>query len=129
MSIQIPLSLLAAFSADRRVYQAFEHYIAPGAGRTLLVPVTMAYSGPATDPLVKPFVAGCPVPIEEISALLDTPQRSPADLHQRDPLWRVLSSIAEDGWIYDFIPMMPGQRQRVLRVTHPNGIRYGEVVR
>lgn len=123
MTSQLPLSLLAAFSADGRVYRAFDHYIAAGAGRLLLVPAALAYGDRAA------VVAGCPVPVEDMSVLLDAPQELPAQLKDRDPLLRFLRSFAESGWRYDYVPMMPGQRRRVLRVMNDNGIRYAEVVR
>lgn len=133
---QIPLSLLAGFSSDSRVYSAFGHYIAPGTGRVLLVPTSMAYRGH----IEAAVVPGCPVPVNEISALLDTPAvlqttelaKSAAAwpvLAKVVAAWQVLAAIAEEGWQVDFIPMMPGHRHRVLRVTHDNGVRYGEVMR
>ena len=126
MADQIPLSLLAMFSADGRVYSAFGHYIAPSIGRVLLGPTSMAYKG-FLDAEVVP---GCPVPVGEISALLDTPADVPlAALAGETEAWRMLAAIAHDGWKVDYIPMMPGQKSRVLRVMHDNGVRFGEVVR
>jgi len=120
----LPLSLLASFSADGRVYRAFEHYIAAGNGRLLLVPAVLVY-GDRTA-----VVSGCPVPVEEISALLDAPQdMPPALLTDMHPLFRRLMTFGEGCWRYDFVPLMTGQRRRVLRVMNENGIRYAEVVR
>lgn len=120
---QLPLSLIASVSADGRVYRAFDHYIAAGAGWLLLVPAALAY-GDRTA-----VVAGCPVPVEEMSMLLDASQELPAQLQGRDPMLLFLRCFAESGWRYDYVPMMLGYHRRVLRVTNENGIRYAEVVR
>lgn len=131
----VPLSLLANFSADGRVYQAFERYIAPATGRILMVPSALVYvmeGGWARNGISPPFgsavVPGCPVPVEEIAALLDTPPVRPVRVDPASMLWQLLAAMAESDWVQDTIALSPGSRRRVLRVRHPCGIVYGEVM-
>lgn len=123
MNAQIPLSSIARFSSDGRVFMAFGHYIAAGNGYLLLVPVDAAYKSPQIE-----VTAGCPVPLEEVAALLDEPQHARFALKQGDALAQHLCALWPDGWRYDLVPLMPGAWRRVLRAVNENGIRYAEVL-
>jgi hypothetical protein len=120
---QLPLSLIARCGGGR-VFEAFKHYIVAGDGYLLLVPIAIVSQDQSIE-----VTPGCPVPVEEVSALLDEPLAHPRELAQDDPLRHRLSALWPDGWRYDLIPVMPRAWRKVLRAVNENGIRYAEVVR
>ncbi len=61
---ELSLSAIAAFSASVRLHRAFGHLVAAAAGSLLCVPLPLA----AGD--LRAVVDGCPVPWEEVWALL-----------------------------------------------------------
>jgi hypothetical protein len=122
MNDKLPLSIIARFSADGRVYSAFGYYIAAGHGYVLLVPVGAAYEDCAID-----VVQGSPVPVEEISALINEPLYRQHELGHEFKLWPMFAVLCDSGWHYDMVPIMPGAWRAVLRATNENGIRYAEV--
>lgn len=122
MTSPLRLSLLAAFSADGRVYRAFGHYIAAANGRLLLVPVPLVCRDQSE------IVPGCPVSVEELSAILDAPGNKALPLAADTQLYRRLEPFAPAGWHCDRLALMPNDRWRVLRAVNDNGIRYAEVL-
>jgi hypothetical protein len=123
MNDHLPLSLIARFSSDGRLYQAFGYYIAAGHGYVLLVPVGVGY-----DDGVFAVTQGSPVPVEEISALINEPLYRQHELGPGHPLWALFAALCDTGWYYDLVPIMPGASRVVLRAVNQNGIRYAEVV-
>lgn len=118
----IPVSSIAPFSADGRLYHAFCHFVAAACGELLLVP----------DGGVTPWgvVPGCPVPVEEVAAVLDQPLCDPVAVDVRaSPEFCRLAAIAADGWLLDRISVLPGMREprSILRLTHPCGARHAMV--
>lgn len=127
-NITIPINLLALFSADRQVYRAFGYLIAARMGTLLLVPPHLALGDLAK------VQDGCPVPSEEVYAVLEYPPVHPltnpaawpvANDHVQqleylglDPAECVMDTIA---------PMVRGE-ERVLRLVHPCGVRYAVVM-
>lgn len=118
----VPLALLARLSADGRVYLAMHHYLAAGVGRVLALPQRLA----ARDGT--PIVPGCPVPIEELVAMLATIDDAQPWIVTEDPDRSYLALFAEEGWSQDWIRIDPAAcGPRLLRFTHPLGIRCAEV--
>lgn len=122
MTDPIPLSLIARCSGGR-VFKAFEHYIVAGNGYLILVPIAIV-----SQDLSIEVTPGCPVPVEEVSALLDEPLAHPRALPPGDLMWNRLSMLCTDGWRYDLVPIMPRAWRKVRRAVNDNGIRYAEVV-
>ena len=121
--IEVSVSAIAAFAADRRVCRAFGHLIAAAPDALLLVPI-----GWTTGDL-RAVVDGCPVPWEEVWAVIDAPPGSVAPV-QPDNLCRdmpALARITPYGWISDVIPPFAAGRPAALRLTHATGIRYAKV--
>jgi hypothetical protein len=115
-----PLALLARLSADGRVYRAMGHYLAAGIGRVLAVPAHLA----AHDDT--PVVRGCPVPIEELLAMLAALDAPRPWVVTEDPDRSFLALFCEEEWSQDWIAIGPGDDKRLLRLAHPLGIRYAE---
>lgn len=121
--LSVPLPLLAAVSGDGRVWRAFDHLIAAGAGRLLCVPLHLA-RGELTG-----VVDGCPVPWEEALVVIDAPFAAhplapacPAD----PPLLQALRLAVPWGWGQDWIRFGRGTSP-VRRIGHESGLRYAVV--
>lgn len=127
IDVSIPFNVLTLFSADRKVYRAFGHLIAARMGTLLLVPDGMVVGelGAVLD--------GCPVPAEEVYAVLEYPNDHPLQLeavlgtndhvHQLEYLGLDPADCAMD----TIAPMTLGQ-EKVLRLVHPCGVRYAVVI-
>lgn len=122
MNDQISLSLIARCGGGR-VFEAFKHYIVAGNGYLIMVPVEIV-----SQDLSIEVTPGCPVPVEEISALLDEPQEFRYAVKPGDALAHRLCALWPDGWRYDLVPIMPRAWRKVLRAVNENGIRYAEVI-
>lgn len=110
---------VARFAADGRVWRAFDHLLALGAGGLLLVPVGLG------DGDLRCVTDGCPVPWPEVWAVLDAPpaaprQVSPARLAALSPL--AAASFAPYGWVSEVVPAV-GAVPTMLRLTAPDGVR------
>ena len=118
----LPLALLGRLSADGRVYRAMDHYLAAGVGRVLALPVRLGARDGTT------IVPGCPVPIEELVAMLAAVYQAQPWIVVEDPDRSYLALFAEEGWSQDWICVDPRAcGSRLLRLTHPLGVRYAEV--
>lgn len=104
---------------DYRVWRAFDHLIAQGAG-LLLVPVGLA-DGDLTG-----VVDRCPVPWHEVWAALDTPPANPQPVSP-ERLRRIAPAVALHldpfGWVRDVVPAA-GSTPTLARLTGPQGVRY-----
>ncbi len=127
-NVAIPFGLLSLFSADRQVYRAFGHLIAARMGTLLLVPDRLV-----VGELNGAVLEGCPVPHEEVYAVLEYPTAKPLDpetqigtndhVHQLE----YLGLDPADCDIDAIAPMVRG-REKVLRLVHPCGVRYAVVM-
>lgn len=116
----IHIHTITAFAHDRRVWRAFDHLLAAGRGRLLLVPVGLA------DGILTGVVDGCPVPWEEVWAVLDAAPQSPAPMSP-DRLARVAPQVATRfspfGWVRDVVAAR-ATVPTLTRLTGPDGVRY-----
>lgn len=122
-----PLSVIAAFSLDGRVFRAFDHLIAAGVGELLFVPVHLAEGD------LRGVVDGCPVPWGEVWAVLDTPLSKGASLDGEalEWNWPRLYQICNRGWQIDQIGLgnSRGERKSLDRLTHVSGLRFVQIRR
>lgn len=122
-----PIERLRLFSVDGNVYRAFDHLIAARMGMLLLVPQHLAVG--SRDAVMD----GCPVPHEEIFAVLEYPP-NPSPL----PFIRggVDDYVQQIGYLgidpgaceMDYITPMVNGKAKVLRLVHPSGVRYAVVM-
>lgn len=122
----IPIERIRLFSADGQLYRAFGHLIAARMGTLLLVPDGMVFGEMGA------VLEGCPVPAEEVYAVLEYTTKHPLQLervlgtndhlHQLEYLGLNPSDCAMD----TIAPMTLG-REKVLRLVHPCGVRYAVV--
>lgn len=115
----INVATVARFSIDGRVWRAFDHLLATGPGRLLLVPVGLA-DGDLTG-----VTDGCPVPWPEVWAVLDAPTTqaqpvTPEALAKMVPL--VAAWLAPFGWARDVVPAR-ATVPTMTRLTAPDGVR------
>jgi hypothetical protein len=129
-----PIDRLRLFSADGQVYRAFDHLIAARMGTLLLVPLHLV-TGPFHLPSGKPaLVDGCPVPWEEVHAVLKYPATSPiapadATLAEFNYLQRFAAlGLSPAACEMDHIAPMVNGEEKVLRLVHPCGVRYAVAV-
>lgn len=121
---EVPLAAVAAFAADGRVWRAYGHLIAAGAGTLLAVPLT------AVGGDLRGVVDGCPVPWEEVLALLDAPVRDAQPVLPDSTLFGkapAVLAITPFDWISDVISPFHGGRTSAVRLIHASGIRYAHV--
>lgn len=123
-----PIERLRLFSADGQVYRAYDHLIAARRGALLLVPQLMVV-GRLID-----VVGGCPVPWEEVHAVLQYPNNSPIrELRSLMPEVGYINRLGYLGFdLSEFdmdriAPMVNGE-EKVLRLVHPSGVRYAVVM-
>ncbi|MCE5180503.1 MAG: hypothetical protein LLG15_01755 [Betaproteobacteria bacterium] len=115
-------SALVPFSADGIIYRAFGHLIAARNGTVLLAPIH-AVQGRLTE-----VVDGCPVPWEEVDAILDAPFSTALAFDFSDgsgygPALRQLARLAEVGW--DMAPLLlRPESSTVWAFRHESGLRY-----
>ncbi len=114
----INVSTVARFASNHKVWRAFDHLLAAGAGSLLLVPVGLAEGDLTT------VVDGCPVPWPEVWAVLDAPavRSEPLceqALYRCAPLAAV--SFAPFGWVRDVVPAR-ATVPTITRLTAPDGV-------
>lgn len=119
-----PIERLRLFATDGVVSRAFHHLIAARMGTLLLVPLHLV-TGRCDQ-----VVDGCPVPWEEVHAVLEYPVINPLT---RPAAWNVDDHVQQLEYlgidpaecVMDHIsPMVNGDPDKVLRLTHPSGVRY-----
>lgn len=124
----IHIDQLRQFSADGQVYRAFGHLIAARMGSLLLVPL------PLVEGRLDQVLDGCPVSWEEVFAVLEYPARhpltNPAQWHGADSAVRAFTRLGLDltGCVLDHITPMVQGKETTLRLTHPCGVRFAEVM-
>lgn len=116
----IPLSTIARFSHDGRVFRSFGHLLAVRNGSLLAVPFGLATGD------FSAVVDGCPVPWTEVFAAIDTPLAThtarlltPEQLASEAPL--VAALFSPYGWSQDSISTGHGLGP-VPRVSSPDGV-------
>lgn len=126
LKLEVSVSAVAAFSRDGRVFRAFGHLMAAGAGSLLCVPLALAGGN------LRHTLDVCPVPWEEVVAVLYEPAHEPAPLTWEAMAveFPLLAQIAPEPWRSDWLDMhggLSGSCRRVLRLVHDSGIRYAMV--
>ena len=119
-----PIDRIRLFSADGQVYRAFEHLVAASMGTLLLVPERLVVGEHGA------IQEGCPVPAEEVYAVLHYPSYKPVLLTTLKGPLQVLQGLGIDPADCDIdriSPMVMG-REKVLRLVHPCGLRYAVVM-
>lgn len=124
------IDILSLFSADRQVYRAFDHLVAARLGTLLLVPPRLVVGTMAA------VVDGCPVPWEEVHAVLEYQPSNRMSRKDWNGLTTWTDEIAQLEYLgidpasceMDYIsPMVKGE-DKVLRLVHPSGVRYAVVM-
>lgn len=116
----IHVRTIAQFAGDGRVWRAFDHLLAAGPGRLLLVPVGLA------DGSLSAVTDGCPVPWPEVWAVLDAPLReeapalAPERLAALAPL--AAAHLTPYGWVRDVVPAAAAV-PTLTRLISPDGVR------
>lgn len=116
---------LRLFSADGQAYRAFDHLIAARMGTLLLVPLHLVVG--QRDALIE----ACPVPHEEVFAVLEYPTTRPLTDHDAiDDRVQQLEYLCLDPGACekDYITPMVNGTAQVLRLVHPCGVRYAVVM-
>ena len=124
------INTLSLFSADRQVYRAFDHLVAARSGTLLLVPPRLVVGDLAE------VVVGCPVPHEEVYAVLEYKTRDRMIHKQWNGLTKWIDKIAQLECLgidpgaceMDHITPMVNGEAKVLRLVHPSGVRYAVVM-
>ena len=115
----IHVPTVSRFAADGRVWRSFDHLMAAGPGRLLLVPVGLA------DGDMTRVTDGCPVPWPEVWAVLDAPQTRPCAVPP-DRLAALVplaaAHLAPYGWVRDVVPA-GATVPTITRLTAPDGVR------
>jgi hypothetical protein len=121
-TLSIHIDHLRQFSADGQVYRAFHSLIVARMGALLLVPMHLVTGR------IDTVVDGCPVPWEEVYAVLEYPVR-PQMGEVRGELFKRLQMLAQVGidpadCDMDHISPMVMGRESVLRLVHSSGVRF-----
>lgn len=120
MSAEVHVSTLAAFSASRQVFRVYGHLLAVADGALVLVPLALV----AGD--CRGVLDGCPVPWEEVLAVLEAPALNPEPLPPgvfAAPLVGLTQGEFSTGWARDHIrPFFSGKRLAT-RWSHVSGVR------
>lgn len=121
----IPVSVIAAFSLDGHVFRAFDHLVAAGVGELLFVPQALAQGD------LRGVVDRCPVPWDEVWAVLDTPLEASAAIDTEAMAWNWprLYQMCRGGWQLDRIGLggSAGERKALDRLTHVSGVRFAQI--
>lgn len=124
----IHIDRIRLFSANGEVYRAFHQLVAARVGTLLIVPLHLVigrYDG---------VVDGCPVPWEEVYAVLEYPATHPLrnseHCYGRNDHMQQLQylGIDPDSCKMDHIAPMVNGMEKVMRLVHPCGVRYAAVV-
>jgi len=121
-----PIERLRLFSANGQVYRAFHHLLAARMGSLLMVPLHLVLG--RCDAVID----GCPVPWEEVHAVLDYPAVNPLTNPAK---WDIDDHVAQFGYlgiapaecVLDYITPMVGGEEKVLRSPN-NELVVGEQV-
>lgn len=122
-----PIERVRLFAAEGAIYRAFHHLIAARMGTLLLVPLHLVTG--RCDAVVD----GCPVPWEEVHAVLEYPPIHPLT----NPInWNVDDHVQQLEYLgidpaeceMDHITPMVNGEEKVLRLVHPCGVRYAVVM-
>lgn len=129
------IDLLRTFSADGNIYRAFGHLVSSRMGTLLLVPFHLVI-GRCDD-----VVDGCPVPWEEVFAVLEYPVNLLTDLLEIEIAYSVLTDpkffpvlselfpvVYAHEWEMDHITPMVNGTEKVFRFVHSCGVRYAVVM-
>jgi len=121
----IHIDRIRLFSGNGEVYRAFHHLVAARVGTLLMVPLHLVVG--RCDGVVD----GCPVPWEEVYAVMEYPAVHPLSNPSRwvggnDHIQQLgyLGLNPEDCQLDHISPMANGNPDKVLRLTHPSGVRY-----
>lgn len=115
---------LKLFATDGQLYRAFDHLIAARMGTLLLVPFHLVVG--RCDEVLD----GCPVPWEDVFAVLEYPRRHVYTALIQDDLVEQLEHLGIDvaACERDTITPMVNGPEKVLRLVHPCGVRYAVVM-
>lgn len=116
------ISALIPFSADGIIYRAFGHLLAARAGSVLLAPIH-AVQGRLTE-----VVDGCPVPWEEVDAVLAAPFSQALAFGFDDGCGygaavRQMARLSVAGWDVEPLRLRP-ESSAVWAFRHESGLRY-----
>lgn len=119
--MNLHIDALRKFSANGQVYRSYGHAIAARHGEILLVPLHLVQGR------FNHLVDGCPVPWEEVVAVLEAAGYQPDPQHT-DP--RLLQSYKQavgqqpEDLLIELISLHEGHQQHVIRISHPSGVKY-----
>ena len=124
-----PIERVRLFSADGLVYRAFWHLVAARVGSLLCVPFHLVTG---RCDAVQDY---CPVPWEEVFAVLDEPFSGPCD-HGLAHVVEAMEKVRQLDYMgidplqcdLDFIRPMENGTSKVMRMVHPCGVRYAVVM-
>lgn len=129
MMRDIPIEAMQLFANEGRVYRAFDHLIAARPGALMIVPIRLVTGS------VQDVIDGCPVPHEEVYAVLEYQSADPVHcLRSTMPELTQINRLGYLGFdLYEFTvdrisPMVNGHADNVLRLSHPSGVRYAVVM-
>ncbi|MDD3675816.1 hypothetical protein [Thauera propionica] len=117
---QVPVAVVAGFAADGRVWRAFDHLVTTGPGTLALFPVGLV------DGDLTRVTDGCPVPWQEVWAVLDTPctpwdvALAPEVLARLAP--KAAAHLSPYGWTRDVVPAQAAVPS-MTRLVAPCGVR------
>jgi len=126
-----PVDPLRRFSTNGLIYRAFNHLIAARMGTLLMVPMQLI-AGRCDD-----LIDGCPVPWEEVHAVLEYPHQLIRHPHHDKGGFGRFGTHAEQlinigidpaACRLDHISPMINGEAKVLRLIHPCGVRYAVVL-
>lgn len=120
---EFPLRAIAGLSEDGTVYRAFNYLVAYRHGELLLVPVAMGGGD------LRRVVDRCPIPWEEVCAVLDSPPEDPTPLSP-EVFARNLPAVAAwraEGWTIDHIALGASPRRVLKRYVHFSGVRFARL--
>jgi hypothetical protein len=127
LPFQVSFDALMRYSADCKIYRAYDHLIAATHGSLVVAPL-IVMQGRFYD-----VVDGCPVPWEEVYALIESPHTPfMMDLSRVEAINRELDrydplGLDRKGWEFDFIGTHDDERRNILRFTHISGVRCATV--
>ena len=125
-----PIERLRLFSADGQVYRAFNHLVAARMGTLLMVPMNLV-AGRCNE-----VIDGCPVPWEEVHAVLEYPAVRLSIQEAHVAYWNFNYHVQQLKHLgidpaeceMDHITPMVNGEEKVLRLVHPSGVRYAVVL-
>jgi hypothetical protein len=127
MQPAFPIERVRLFATDGMIFRAFGHLLAARMGTLLLIPFNLVVGR------CYAVVDGCPVPWEEVFAVLEYPSVNP----QTDPnKWNAINNHVQQ-LVYlglnpadceiDYISPLANGKEKVLRFVHSCGVMYAVV--